>query len=214
MKPEITPSPLDQKAGSAAFEAERRQQLLVPLGAAGTQHVEILLREAGLGLLIGRVQRVHQAIAERIGVDVERHMDEVRDIGPIGRVAGAVRQVDAVAQRLALGRQPDLARSAPASARPRAARRAGGARYSCIAIWRTTVFSMSSTLPASRTLRSSGSVSRFSSAWKVSISPNTEAVSARVSGVSHSSWPCGAASTWCTPWPSSCARVITSRVRP
>ena len=52
-----------------------------------------------------------------------------------------------------------------------------------MAICRTTVFSMSSTLPASRAFGASPSVSRFSKAWKVSISPNTDAVSASVSGV-------------------------------
>ena len=49
---------------------------------------------------------------------------------------------------------------------------------------------------------------------KVSISPNTLAVSASVSGVGAISAPFGAASTWCTPWPSSCASVITSRGLP
>ena len=75
----------------------------------------------------------------------------------------------------------------PCSACPRPCRRAG-----CAGAWRR--------------------FSRSSSAWKVSISPNTEAVSASVSGVSDISAPCGPASTWCTPWPSSCASVITSRV--
>ena len=48
----------------------------------------------------------------------------------------------------------------------------------------------------------------------VTVSPNTDAVSASVSGVGANSGPSGAASTWCTPWPSSCARVITSRALP
>jgi len=42
----------------------------------------------------------------------------------------------------------------------------------------------------------------------------TEAVSAKVSGVWASSGPCFAASTWCTPCPSSWASVITSRCLP
>jgi len=46
------------------------------------------------------------------------------------------------------------------------------------------------------------------------VSPNTDAVSASVSGVDDSSSPCSAARTWCTPWPSSCASVITSRGLP
>ncbi len=58
------------------------------------------------------------------------------------------------------------------------------------------------------------SVVPASSFLKVSISPNTLAVSASVSGVGAISAPFGAASTWCTPWPSSCASVITSRGLP
>ena len=44
--------------------------------------------------------------------------------------------------------------------------------------------------------------------------PLTLAVSASVSGVLAINAPCLAASTWCTPWPSSWASVITSRVLP
>ena len=58
------------------------------------------------------------------------------------------------------------------------------------------------------------SVVLASNALKVSISPNTLAVSASVSGVGAISAPFGPASTWCTPWPSSCASVITSRGLP
>ena len=64
------------------------------------------------------------------------------------------------------------------------------------AIWRTTVFSMSSTLPANMTLRSAESSWARSILRNVSISPNTDAVSASVSGVSAIRLPCGAASTW------------------
>src|SRR5579883_3245624 len=59
------------------------------------------------------------------------------------------------------------------------------------AIWRTTVFSMSSTLEASMILRRFGSFSAPSMARKVSISPKTDAVSASVSGVSAISAPLG-----------------------
>ena len=73
---------------------------------------------------------------------------------------------------------------------------------------------MSSTLAASIALRCLLSVMPASSLRNVSISPNTLAVSASVSGVGAISGPFGAASTWCTPWPSSCASVITSRGLP
>ena len=83
MKPRITPRPLAQKAGSAASRPNGREQLAVPLCAAGAQHVEIPLREALMRVLVDRIERVHQAIAEGIGVDVERRVDEVPDVGPV-----------------------------------------------------------------------------------------------------------------------------------
>src|ERR1700739_3781476 len=64
-------------------EPERREQLLMPLGTAGAQHIEILRGKARLRALIDRVERVHQAIAEGIGVDIERRMDEMWDVGPV-----------------------------------------------------------------------------------------------------------------------------------
>ncbi len=48
----------------------------------------------------------------------------------------------------------------------------------------------------------------------LSATPLTLAETASVSGVEDSISPCGAARTWCTPWPSSCASVITSRGLP
>ena len=70
------------------IEAERGEQLLVVLGAACREHVEIAVGEALLGLLVDGIERVHQAIAEGIGIDVERRVDEVRDVAPEGLVAG------------------------------------------------------------------------------------------------------------------------------
>ena len=58
------------------------------LGAAGREHVEIALGEAGGRMLVDRVERIHHAVAERIGVDIERRMDEVRDVAPERLVAG------------------------------------------------------------------------------------------------------------------------------
>src|SRR5271165_2006495 len=87
-------------------EAERREQLAMPHGAAGAQHFEIALGKTMVRVLVNRIERVHQTIAESIGVDIERRVDEMRDIGP-------VMAIDAVeAQRrteaLALHREPDL----------------------------------------------------------------------------------------------------------
>lgn len=47
------------------------------LGAAGLQKLEILLLEALLGIAVDRIERVYQAIAEGVGVDIEGRVDEV-----------------------------------------------------------------------------------------------------------------------------------------
>src|SRR6478672_1224100 len=50
----------------ARVEAERLEQLGMMLGAAGGEHREVALGEARVRLLVDRVERVHQAIAERV----------------------------------------------------------------------------------------------------------------------------------------------------
>src|SRR5712671_2418789 len=70
------------EGGIGGVEAEGRQQLAVAQRAAGLEHREIALGEAGAGALVDGVERVQQAIAEGVGIDVERRMDEVRDVGP------------------------------------------------------------------------------------------------------------------------------------
>src|SRR5579871_1546469 len=88
-------------------EAEGRQQLLVPSRAAGLEHVEIFLGKAGLRALIDRVERVHEAIAEGIGIDIEGRMDEMRNIGPVAAIL--ILEADCRAEALALDRHPNLA---------------------------------------------------------------------------------------------------------
>src|SRR5262249_17776154 len=68
------------EARIASVEPERLEQLGMVLGAPGRKHFEIARRKARLRALVDRIERVHQAIAERVGVDVERRVDEVRDI--------------------------------------------------------------------------------------------------------------------------------------
>src|SRR6201986_4496810 len=63
-------------------QAERRQELVMGLGAARGQHLQIAVGEGRVALLIDRIERVHQTIAERIGVDIKRRMDEMRDVSP------------------------------------------------------------------------------------------------------------------------------------
>src|SRR5882724_10783240 len=71
----------------AGIEPEWLEQLAMVLGAAGRQHRQVALSEALGGALIDRIERVHQAVAERIGVDVKRRVHEVRDIRPEAFVA-------------------------------------------------------------------------------------------------------------------------------
>src|SRR5690606_37971305 len=75
------------ESGIAGVEAEGLQQFRMVLGAARLQHLEILLLEAALGLPVDRVERVHQAVAESVCIDVEGRVNEVRNIGPEGLVA-------------------------------------------------------------------------------------------------------------------------------
>src|SRR5258705_6016761 len=88
-------------------EPERFQQFGIVLGAAGGEHVEIAPGEALGGVLVDRIERVHQAIAERIGIDVERRVDEGRDVHPEMLVARA--DVGCRAQAPALPTDPTLA---------------------------------------------------------------------------------------------------------
>src|SRR5271169_4016559 len=99
-----TPGP---EGGVGGVEAERREQLAMPHRAARAQHSEIALRETLVRVLVDRVERVHQTIAESIGIDIERRVDEMRDVGPIM----AVETVDAQCrtEAFALHVEPDLA---------------------------------------------------------------------------------------------------------
>src|ERR1700754_1557039 len=62
----------------ARIEPEGLEQFGMVLGPPGLQQLEIALREPVAGPLILGVKRVHKAVAERIGIDIERRVDEVR----------------------------------------------------------------------------------------------------------------------------------------
>src|SRR5205823_6025063 len=79
------------------------------LGAAGRQHRQIALGEPRLGLFVDRIERVHQAVAERVRVDVERRMNEMGNVNPEGLVAGP--KLDRRTEALGLYLEPDLAQS-------------------------------------------------------------------------------------------------------
>src|SRR5580704_11029577 len=68
-------------------EAERFEQLRIMPGAASREHGEIALREAVRRRFVDRIERVHEAIAEGVGVDIERRVDEMRDVHPEGLIA-------------------------------------------------------------------------------------------------------------------------------
>src|ERR1700720_4181560 len=76
-------------------------------GAAGGKHVEIARGKAFGRPLVDSIKRVHQAIAEGIGVDVERGVHEVRDISPEGLVAGL--ELDRGPEALLLHLEPERA---------------------------------------------------------------------------------------------------------
>src|SRR5690606_6289882 len=63
--------PLRPEGWVGGVEAEGLQEFGMVLAAAGPEEVEILLLEARRGLLVDRIERVHQAIAEGVGIDVE-----------------------------------------------------------------------------------------------------------------------------------------------
>src|SRR5262245_35940590 len=95
------------EGGIARVQTERLQQFRMMLGSAGREHREIALGEAFVTLLVDRVERVHQAIAERIRIHVERRMDEVTDVGPERLVTRL--EVDRRAEALALHLEPEFA---------------------------------------------------------------------------------------------------------
>src|ERR1700730_7527678 len=89
------------------IEPEWFQELGVVLGAARREHVEIARGKARFRALVNRIERVHQTLAERVSVDIERRVNEMRDVGPEGFVSGL--ELDRRTEALALDFAPDLA---------------------------------------------------------------------------------------------------------
>ena len=73
-------------------------------GPARLEHVEIFLLKIRQPGGIGGVKRVHQTVTKGIGIDVERRMDEMRDIGPERLIP--VHEIKDIAQGLRLHRHP------------------------------------------------------------------------------------------------------------
>src|ERR1700722_5819722 len=72
----------------AGVEAEWSEQLGMVLGAAGRKHRQIALGKTIGRVLVNGVERIPQAIAECVSINVERRMDEMRDVGPECLVTG------------------------------------------------------------------------------------------------------------------------------
>src|SRR3954453_5337422 len=108
---ELRDHPLDHAKAAlpeiriACIEPEGREQFGMMLGAAGREHFEITLRESRGSTLVNRIKRIHQAVTERIGINVERRVHEMRDIGPEGFVTRL--ELDRRPQALALHVEPD-----------------------------------------------------------------------------------------------------------
>src|SRR6185312_6946724 len=88
-------------------EAEGCEQLDVRLAAAGGEEREIALDKTLARPLVKAVERVHQAVAESVGIDVERRVDEVRDVGPESLISGS--EADRRPEALGLHRHPEVA---------------------------------------------------------------------------------------------------------
>src|SRR3954462_12792556 len=93
------------EGGVAGIQPERSQELGVMLGAARREHRQIAFGEPIRRALVDRVQRIDQAIAERICVDIERRVHEVRNVGPEGLVTGL--ELDRRAEALMLHFEPE-----------------------------------------------------------------------------------------------------------
>src|SRR5690349_20654494 len=98
---------LRPEGGVGGVEAEGGEKFLVAQRAAGAQQVEVAFGKAGVRVLVDRVERVHQAIAEGVGVDVERRMDEMRDVAPVPAIIAV--EPERRPQAFALNLEPDLA---------------------------------------------------------------------------------------------------------
>ena len=108
-------------------DADDLAELLGRAGPAGAQQLEVGGHERLALLLVAAVDRERQQLAVGVRVDVARRADEVRDVGPPRAVV--VRQLDRVAEQLALRLAATARRSARRPARPpRGAPCARGAR--------------------------------------------------------------------------------------
>ena len=79
----------------------------MPQRAARRKHLEIALREPFLRLFVNGIERIHEAVAESIGIDIEGRVNEMRDVAPIGLVT--LPQMNGGTEAFALNLDPDAA---------------------------------------------------------------------------------------------------------
>ena len=183
-------SPPSQNAGSARSQSTMRPSSLGRLRPAGRQQLEVGGHERRAAAPRSGVHREGEQLAVGVGVHVAGRRDEVRDVAPPRAVA--VGELDRVAEHRVCVSRPVARRSRRPTARRRSRRwvcTASSKRF--IATWRNTVAIEPSRLSASSARRAAGSSRRRRAARpKVTVSPNTDAVSARVSGVRMWNTPC------------------------
>src|SRR5690606_868473 len=94
------------EAGVGQVAVDDAAQLLGPAGAAGGQQLEVPGHELVAALDVAGVDGQGEQLAVRVGVDVARGADEVRDVAPPAAVP--VGDLHGVAEQVALGAGPVL----------------------------------------------------------------------------------------------------------
>src|ERR1700758_5824568 len=78
----------------------------MPQCAARPQQLKIALGKTLMRVLVHRIERVHQTITKSICIDIERSMNEMRNVGPVMPIDAVETQRGT--QALALHCEPDL----------------------------------------------------------------------------------------------------------
>src|SRR5262249_5089960 len=92
--------------GIRQVDTDDRAEVLGRHRPTGREQLEIARYELRAPLLVLRVHREREQLAVRVGVDVTRRRDEVRDVGPPRSVA--LGELDRVAEHRRLRRDPVL----------------------------------------------------------------------------------------------------------
>ena len=206
-------SPRSQKPGSARSMPTISPELLRRQRAAGGQQLEVGGREVLALLLVAAVDGEREQLPVGVGVDVARRVDEVGHVGPPGAVA--LGDLDRVAEQLLLRLGPQRADAVERRARPpRAARCGRGARSGSSRPGGRRSRSSPRSISASSASRDCGARRLVEQAAEDErLAEHARGLGQRERRARSGRRPGGRASAACTPWPSSCASVSTSRRR-